>query len=97
VRLGVVSAPVNEIVVEPVCPAAKVFAERSVVDALAKVEAPDTVRVDGKVYAPEPNVPPVVVITPVLALYEMTEPPRRDVLEILLLNVAKSEEERYPF
>ena len=36
-------------------------------------------------------------MTPVPELYEMTEAPESDVLEILLLNVLKSVEERYPF
>ena len=59
------------------------------------VAFPIVMRSAGKVYVPEPaNVPGVVVMTPVPELYEMTEAPESDVLEILLLKVLKSVEER---
>jgi hypothetical protein len=44
VREGVVRAPVEEMEVVPVPPTARVFAEKLVVDALANVAAPVTVK-----------------------------------------------------
>ena len=43
------------------------------------------------------EVTPVLVITPVPEVYEMPVPPESEVLEILLLKLWKSADERYPF
>jgi hypothetical protein len=45
---------------------------------------------------PASEVTPVLVMTPVAETYEMPVPPLREVEEILLLNVLKSVELRYP-
>jgi hypothetical protein len=51
---------------------------------------------EGKVYVPAPKVPPVVVMTPVPLVYEMTEAPEREEEEILLLKLVQSEDVRQP-
>ena len=65
-----------------------------VVEALMVVDAEETkpfVNVSVVVVALPGNAyPTVLVITPVVELYEMPVPPLKDVEEILLLNAAKS-------
>jgi hypothetical protein len=51
---------------------------------------------EGKVYVPAPKVPPVVVMTPVPLVYEMTEAPESEEEEILLLKLVQSAEVRQP-
>ena len=45
---------------------------------------------------PAPKVPPVVEMTPVPELYEMTDAPESEEEEILLLKFVKSEAARHP-
>ena len=73
------------------------FAKKEFVEvALEVVEFPVMMISPGKGYVPAPNVPPVVVMTPVAAVYEMTEAPEREVELTLLLKDDQSPEVRHP-
>jgi hypothetical protein len=75
---------------------------RSVVEAKVRTDQIDDVPFAltttslGNVYVPAPKVPPVVVMTPVPGVYEITDVPESEVEETLFWKVVQSVEERQP-